>query len=72
MKWRIDDYWKPQLRVFFFFFLYLIKPRFYYVSADLMRSASHGDVSMMVYRVWSSRTYSVQALHKGIAVFNGL
>ena len=30
-----------------FFFLYLIKPRFYYISAGLMKSASHGDVSMM-------------------------
>ena len=32
-----------------FLFLYLIKPRFYYISACLMRSTSHGDVSMMVY-----------------------
>ena len=29
----------------FFFFLYLIKPRFYCISACLMRSTSHGDVS---------------------------
>ena len=35
---------------FFFFFLYLIKPRFYYISAGLMRSASHGDVSMVDYQ----------------------
>ena len=28
---------------------YLIKPRFYYISAGLMRSASQGDVSMMLH-----------------------
>ena len=47
MKIKIDDYWKPQLCTVLFFFLYLIKPRFYYISAGLMRSASHGDVSMV-------------------------
>ena len=31
----------------YFFFFYLIKPRFYYISAGLMSSTSHGDVSMM-------------------------
>ena len=47
MKIKIDDCWKPQLRALLIFFLYLIKPRFYYISAGLMRSTSHGDVSMM-------------------------
>ena len=30
--------------------LYLIKPRFYYISAGLMRSTSRGDFSMML--IW--------------------
>ena len=47
MKIKIDDYWKPQLRALLFLFLYLIKPRFYYISAGLMRSASRGDEAMM-------------------------
>ena len=47
MKIKIDDNWKPQLRALMVVFLYLIKPRFYYISAGLMRSTSHGDVFMM-------------------------
>ena len=45
MKIKTDYYWIPQLRAFFF--LYLIKPCFCYISTGLMRSTSHGDVSMM-------------------------
>ena len=38
-----------QLRaLLFFFFFFLIKPRFSYTSAGLMRSAAHGDASMML------------------------
>ena len=33
--------------IVFLFFFYLIKPRFYCISAGLMRSTSHGNVSMM-------------------------
>ena len=33
--------------------LYLIIPRFYYISAGLMRSASHGDVSMMDWKFFN-------------------
>ena len=46
MKIKMDNYWKQQLRAFCFF-LYLIKPRFYYINAGLMRSTSQGDVSLM-------------------------
>ena len=47
IKIKIGDYWKPKLRALLFYFFYLIKPRFYYISAGLMGSTSHGDVSMM-------------------------
>ena len=59
---------------FFFFFLFvfvfLLKPRFYYISAGLMRSASHGDVSMMYYVFhksvhWQSKRFNVKCLQCG-------
>ena len=36
-----------QLHALLIFWLYLMKPPFYYISGGLMRSFSHGDVSMM-------------------------
>ena len=49
---KIDDYWKPVTRIIInnLFFFYLIKPHFYYISAGLMRSTSHGDISMMKWK----------------------
>ena len=51
MKIKFDDYWKPQLRAklfFFFFFFYLIKPRFYYISAGLMRKPDTYSFDILV------------------------
>ena len=46
---KIDDYWTPQLHALLIFYLYLTNPAFYYISAGLARSFSHGDVSMMTW-----------------------
>ena len=45
---KIDEYWNSQLHALLIFQLYLANPAFYYISAGLARSFSHGDVSMML------------------------
>ena len=42
---NIDDYWISQIHALWIFSLYLTNPAFYYISAGMMRSFSHGDVS---------------------------
>ena len=69
MKIKIDDNWKPQLRALLFFFLYLVKPRFYYISAGLMRSASHGDVSMMDVRL-NTKHFEIRVRYSQIILMN--
>ena len=44
MDIKIDDYWNPELHAFLFFLLYLTNPVFYYISAGLARSFSHGEM----------------------------
>ena len=50
-KIYIGACWKPLLRIYLFYELYfeVIIPDFYYISAGMVRSFSHGDVSMMNY-----------------------
>ena len=50
---NIDDYWNSQIS------LYLTNSAFYYTSAGMVRSFSHGDVSMMVSIFTSLYAYMV-------------
>ena len=48
---NIDHSWNSQIHALLIFSLYFTNPASYYISAGMVRSFSHGDVSLMFYEI---------------------